>query len=94
MVDSKELEENNINNKYIILNERPIGEGSFSNVYLVEDKYFKIQYAAKVLNEKDDSFDKEVYIHQSVSSLNNPYIIKYIDSGEGPVKIGTKKEKN
>ena len=82
-------EKNNIGNKYIILNERPIGEGNFSKGYLVEDKNTKMQYAAKVLNERDDSFDKEVSIHQKVSSLNNPYIIKYEDSGEGLVKIDT-----
>ena len=82
-------EKNNIGNKYIILNERPIGDGNFSKGYLVEDKNTKMQYAAKVLNERDDSFDKEVSIHQKVSSLNNPYIIKYEDSGEGLVKIDT-----
>ena len=89
----KEDNPNNINNQYIILNENPIGEGKFSQVYLVEDKSKK-QFAGKVFIEKDSSFKNEITMLKTVSSLNNPYIINYIDSGEGPVKIGEEETDN
>jgi len=77
-------EENNINNIYLILEER--GKGGTANVYLVEDIKDKKQYAAKVLNEDFSLFEKEIKILKTVSALNNPYIINLIESGEGPVK--------
>ena len=93
MEDLEEDHSNNINNQYIILNEKPLGEGNFSKVYLVEDKSKK-QYAGKVFNKKESSFQNEIEMLKTVSSLNNPYIINYVDSGEGPVKIGTEITEN
>ena len=92
-LEEEKANSSNINNQYIILNENPIGAGKFSQVYLVEDKS-KNQYAGKVLNEYESSFQNEIIMLKTVSSLNNPYIINYIDSGEGPVKIGANTTKN
>ena len=85
-------EENNINNIYLILEER--GKGGTANVYLVEDIKDKKQYAAKVLNEDFSLFEKEIKILKTVSALNNPYIINLIESGEGPVKAPSKPKRN
>jgi len=82
------LEEDNINNKYIILEEK--GHGSSAYVYLVEDKKDKKLYAAKVFELNPSLFDDEIKILKKVASLYNPFIIKLIESGEGPVKVPSK----
>ena len=85
-------EEDNINNKYLILEYK--GEGATAKVYLVEDIKDKKQYAAKVLNEDFSLFEKEIKILNKVSTLNNPYIINLIHSGEGPIKEPSKPKRN
>ena len=86
------LEEDNINNKYIILEEK--GHGSSAYVYLVEDKKDKKLYAAKVFELGPSFFIKEIEILKKVSSLYNPFIIKLIEYGEGPVKAPSKPKKD
>jgi serine/threonine protein kinase len=86
-------EENNINNKYLILGDDK-GEGATAKVYLVEDKNDKKQYAAKVFSIDPSLFEKEIDILKKVSALNNPYIMKLIDYGEGPVKTPSEPKKN
>ena len=81
-------EENTINNKYIILENK--GHGGTANVYLVEDKNDKKQYACKVLKEVSSLFKKEIEILKKVSALNNPFIINLIEYGEGPIKTPSK----
>ena len=85
-------EENTINNKYIILEKK--GRGGTANVYLVEDKNDKKQYAAKVLKEISPLFEKEIKILKKVSSLNNTYIVNLIEFGEGPIKTPSKPKRN
>ena len=85
-------EENTINNKYIILEKK--GRGATANVYLVEDKYDKKQYAAKVLKEVSPLFENEIKMLKRLSALNNPYIINLIEFGEGPLKTPSKPKRN
>jgi len=85
-------EEDNINNKYLILEDK--GNGTSAKVYLVEDIKDKKQYAAKVFSIDPSLFEKEIDILKKVSTLNNPYIMKFIDSGEGPVKEPSKPKRN
>ena len=86
-------EENNINNKYLILGDDK-GEGATAKVYLVEDKNDKKQYAAKVFSIDPSLFEKEIDILKKISALNNPYIMKLIDYGEGPVKAPSEPKRN
>ena len=81
-------EEDNINNKYLILGYK--GKGATAIVYLVEDKKDKKQYAAKVFSIDSSLFENEIDILKKVSALNCPYIINLIDYGEGPVKAPSK----
>ena len=85
-------EEDSINNKYHILVRK--GKGATSKVYLVEDKKDKKLYAAKVFKEDTSSFEKEIEILKKVSSLYNPFIIKLIEFGEGPVKAPSEPKRN
>jgi len=85
-------EDNSIDNTYTILEKK--GFGATANVYLVEDKNDKAKYAAKVLKKSTPFFEKEIEILKQVSILKNPYIVNLIKYGEGPVKIGSKPEKN
>lgn len=85
-------EENSIDHKYTILEKK--GRGATANVYLSEDKNDKAKYAVKVLKEISPYFEKEIEILKKVSILKNPYIVNLINYGEGPVKIGSKPEKN
>ena len=85
-------EEDSINNKYHNLVK--IGKGATSKVYLVEDKKDKKLYAAKVLKEGNTLFKQEIKLLKKVSSLNNPFIINLIESGEGPVKAPSKPKRN
>ena len=77
-------------NKYTIL--EPKGKGGFANVYLSEDQTNNKFYAVKVMNEYTSTFQKELKMLQKASSINNPYIIKLVDFGEGPIQIGNKVE--
>ena len=82
------MEDDSINypllqNKYKIIDY--LNKGGFSKVYLVEDIDTNKKYAAKLLNmEKvnETNFKKEIQILKKLSSLNHPYIVNYIDSGE------------
>ena len=85
-------EDDNINNKYIILEGK--GYGTTAYVYLVEDKKDKKLYAAKVFEFISSFFEKEIEIMKKVSSLYNPFIINLIEYGEGPVKAPSKPKIN
>ena len=71
-----------INNQYKIIDNKEKGSGGFSLVYLAEKISDKKQYAIKVLKESSPNFEKEISIHQKVSSLNHPNIVNLVDSGE------------
>ena len=70
------------NSILVSIDDAPIGGGSYSEVYKVMDSSGKI-YAKKVFNEKmgESDIEKEIKINKIISHYNNPYIIKYIDSG-------------
>ena len=70
------------NSVLVSIDDTPIGGGSYSDVYKVMDSSGKI-YAKKVFNEKmgESDIEKEIKINKIISHYNNPYIIKYIDSG-------------
>ena len=95
-IEEKDLEPQSIiNDKYSII--RKIGEGGFAKVYLVQEKNDNIKYAAKILFDKVDSKNKQIYENEkrilkklTDSSKSNIHISKFHDSGEGPVK----KDKN
>ena len=70
-----------IDNKYIILEEK--GEGASSKVFLVKDSNSEEKYAAKVLKETSNLFDREIEILNSLKPINNPYIINLIKYNNG-----------
>ena len=72
-----------IDNKYVILEKK--GFGATANVFLVKDPNTEKIYAAKVLKESSDLFDKEIEILNSLKQINNPYIVNLIDSGTGQI---------
>lgn len=73
-----------LDNKYIIKEKK--GKGGTAEVYLVEDKDSKKEYAAKILNkEYDFFFEKEIECLEIVSSIKSNYIINLISSGKGPL---------
>ena len=90
------MEDDSINypllqNKYKIIDY--LNKGGFSKVYLVEDIDTNKKYAAKLLNmEKvnETNFKKEIQILKKLSSLNHPYIVNYIDSGEEDIILDSK----
>ena len=79
-----------INNKYSIIERK--GKGAFAKVYLCEDTTNQKRYAIKVLNQKTESFEKEMNMLQKVSKLNCPYLVNLVEYGEGPVKLENKDE--
>ena len=72
-----------IDNKYIILEKK--GHGATANVFLVKEPNEDKVYAAKVLKESSDLFDKEIEILKTLKPTNNAYIVNLIDSGTGSV---------
>ena len=72
-----------IDNKYIITERK--GQGATADVYLVKEPTAQKIYAAKVLKEPCDYFDKEVEILKALKKINNPYIVNLIDSGTGTI---------
>ena len=77
-------------NKYKII--KLIGTGGFANVYLSENQTNHRFYATKVMDKSSLAFTKELKMLQKLSLLNNPYIIKLIDFGEGPIQINNENE--
>ena len=75
--------EDNIDNKYIII--KNLGEGTFGKVFLVKTKDTNKEFAVKVLPKFHKRFKNMIKIIQIISSLNNEYITKMIDSGKGLV---------
>ena len=75
--------EDNIDNKYIIIDN--LGEGTFGKVFLVKTKDTNKEFAVKVLPKFHKRFKNMIQIIQIISSLNNEYITKMIDSGKGLV---------
>ena len=75
--------EDNIDNKYIII--KNLGEGTFGKVFLVKTKDTNKEFAVKVLLKENKNFEVKIKIINIISSLNNEYITKMIDSGKGLV---------
>ena len=81
-----------IDNRYAI--KERLGYGGFASVYLAEDGINKKFYAIKVLNKKTPSFENEISIQKKLSTINNPYIVNLIDSGESFIKIDSTPAEN
>ena len=77
-----------LNNKYDILEKK--GSGATSKVYLVKDPETEKIYAAKVMKQPTDYYDKEVEILKSLKSANNPFIVNLIENGTGNVVLKDK----
>ena len=74
----KNEQQEKIGSKYII--KEKIDLGGQSKIFLVEDKDTKIEYVAKVLKTEDaETIQNEIKI--LIYLNNNPYIIKFIESG-------------
>ena len=69
-----------LDNKYIILEKK--GHGATANVYKIQDKNSNKIYAAKILNNHSDYFEKEI---QMLKLLKSPYIVNLIDFGNGKI---------
>jgi len=91
-MESDSNEKSTINNKYNIIEKK--GKGASCKVYLVENQNDKNKYAAKVLNEMNDTFLKEIHILENLSKLNSPLLVNLIEFGEGPIKIESKPVEN
>ena len=74
-------EQETIDSKYIILDKK--GHGASASVYLVKEINKQNSYVAKVLKQESDLFENEVNMLNILKKINNPNIIKIIDSGEG-----------
>ena len=77
-----------LNNKYDILEKK--GSGATSKVYLVKDPETEKIYAAKVMKEPTEFYDREIEILKSLKSANNPFIVNLIDNGTGNVVLKDK----
>ena len=80
--------EDSINSKFIILEKK--GSGGTSSVFLVKEKnHGDIIYVAKVLKnveeEEEIYYKNEVKYLNKLKDINDPNIIKLIESGEGPI---------
>lgn len=84
------------NERFFII--RELGEGGFSNVYLVKSEKDKLEYAAKILkknkeNTTTDMIDKEFEINKKVKVLKNSNIVNLVNYGIGTIKIKNKEFK-
>ena len=80
-----------LDNKYIIKEKK--GKGYSAEVYRVEDKETKKNFACKILIKDDSYFDKEKEILELLKKNKVPNIVNLvacgtenIDLGEGPSK--------
>ena len=77
-------ENETIDSRFIILDKK--GYGATANVYLVKEINQQTVYAAKVLKEHSDLFEKEINILNALRIVNNPNIVNIISSGEGIIR--------
>ena len=75
--------EDSIDGKYIIIEKK--GHGATANVFLVKEPNSNKIYAAKVLKEKSEFFDKEIEVLDTLKPINNNYIVNLIESGTGNI---------
>ena len=79
------LEEDNIDNKYSIINK--LNHNQYSDTYLVRDVKDKKEYIAKINNNLNQN-EQEVQMLIKANALNNPYIIHMECHGNGTIKRG------
>ena len=77
-------DQESIDSKYIIVDKK--GHGATANVYLVREPNKEELFAAKVLKEPSNLFEKEINILNTLKSANNQNIVNIISSGEGLIK--------
>ena len=78
-----------INKKYKLM--KFLGKGGFGWAFSVEDIDTKVQYAVKIIKEKDDpNFKNEINMLEKVSKFKNPYIVNMIEYGEEEIKVKSK----
>ena len=73
----------NIDKKYEIIDKK--GSGASSIVFLVKDSTTNKLYAAKVLKNQREEYDKEVEMLNAIKEINSPYILNLVDNGIGNV---------
>ena len=78
----------NVDNKYSILEKK--GSGATSIVYLVRAPETEKTYAAKIMKQPTDYFDREIEILNSLKNVNNPFMINLIDNGTGNISLKNK----
>ena len=83
---SNNIEEDNINREYKIIDE--LGYGTFSTVYKVEQYKTNKEYAAKVPHEDNDEDTREEDNYKIINTINSENIIKLITSGKGRIVNG------
>src|SRR5947207_3169452 len=56
---------------------RPLGAGTFADVYLAEQMYLKTQVAIKILQEKLSGQGEQQFLEeaQTIAHLNHPHIV-------------------
>ena len=81
--------EDSINSRFIIIEKK--GSGGTANVFLVKERnHDDIVYVAKVLKDVEEKkyekyYENEVIYLNKLKEINDPNIIKLIESGEGPI---------
>ena len=82
-----------LDERYFILNLDKFESGHTSKVYKVLDTITKEEKAAKIIEDHSiPEFGKEVSILKKIGEYNINSIIKFFDSGFGPLTIGGKTE--
>lgn len=81
--------EDSINSRFLIIEKK--GSGGTANVFLVKERnHDDIVYVAKVLKDVEEKkyekyYENEVIYLNKLKEINDPNIIKLIESGEGPI---------
>lgn len=81
--------EDSINSRFLIIEKK--GSGGTANVFLVKERnHDDIVYVAKVLKDVEEKkyekiLDNEILYLNKLKEINDPNIIKLIESGEGPI---------
>ena len=66
--------------KYMIL--KHLGEGGYSDVYLIKDIFTNEKYALKILKKLSPDFMNEIELYKKISQLKGANIIRLIAFGE------------
>ena len=83
----------NLNNKYTFLEERNKDKLIYS--YTIINNISKIKYIFDFIQKENEYFpENEIKALKSLSEINNPYILKFIEYGRGNILLNKKLYKN